>query len=232
MKKLQILFALFLSLTFYGQKKVYYTEHFKELPTAKDATYYSTYEDIEKGTQRITYYIDGRVRNSDQFSNFRKKILNGTSVNWYKNGNKESVLLYTKGKQEGVQTRYYESGQVKRNENYKNGEFIDGICFDENGTEIAFFPFYVKPEFPGGINEFYKYVGKNFKSPNSAKGQIKVGFVVEIDGSLKDFIIIEGLNYDMNVEALRVLFNSPLWIPGKVEGRDTRVKFSIPITVR
>jgi hypothetical protein len=57
-------------------------------------------------------------------------------------------------------------------------------------------------------SEFYKYIGENFKSPNSAKGRIKVDFVVEIDGTLKDFKIIEGLNYDMNVEALRVLFNS------------------------
>jgi protein TonB len=45
-----------------------------------------------------------------------------------------------------------------------------------------FFSYYIKPEFPGGI-EFYKYVGENFKSPNSAKGQIKVAFVVQIDGT-------------------------------------------------
>jgi hypothetical protein len=63
-------------------------------------------------------------------------------------------------------------------------------------------------EFPGGIKEFYKYVGENFKSL-IAKGQIKVAFVVQIDGTLKDFKIIEGLNSDMNVEALRVLFNIP-----------------------
>lgn len=232
MKKLLLLFVLFLSLPFYGQKKIYYTEDFKELPTIESATYYSTYEDSKEGTQRTTYYLDGKIKNSDQFSNFRKKILNGTSVNWYKNGNKESVLLYTKGKQEGIQTRYFENGQVKRTENYNNGEFVGGKCFDENGTEIAFFPYYVKPEFPGGINEFYKYVGQNFKQINNAKGKIKVDFVVEIDGTLRDYKIVEGLNYHMNVEAFRVLYNSPLWIPGKVDGRDTRVKFSIPITIR
>jgi hypothetical protein len=38
-------------------------------------------------------------------------------------------------------------------------------------------------------------------SHHSAKGQIKVAFVVQIDGTLKDFKIIEGLNSDMNVEA-------------------------------
>jgi protein TonB len=72
---------------------------------------------------------------------------------------KKRILL--KGKMNGISTLYYENSQIKRIENYKNDEFIDGKCFDENGTEIAFFPT-IKPE--GGIKEFYKYVGENFKS--------------------------------------------------------------------
>jgi hypothetical protein len=39
------------------------------------------------------------------------------------------------------------------------------------------------------------------------KDKEKVDFVVEIDGTLKDFKIIEGLNYE-EFETLRVLFNS------------------------
>jgi protein TonB len=42
-----------------------------------------------------------------------------------------------------------------------------------------FFSLFGKPQFPGGISEFYKYVGENFKSPNSAKGRIKVDFVLK-----------------------------------------------------
>jgi protein TonB len=45
---------------------------------------------------------------------------------------------YIKNKQDGIQTRYYENGQVKR-ENFKKGRFIDGKCFEENGLEIEFF---------------------------------------------------------------------------------------------
>jgi hypothetical protein len=36
----------------------------------------------------------------------------------------------------------------------------------------------------------------------------------------------------MNVEALRVLFNSPLWIPGQIDGKDSRVEYSIPLTIK
>jgi antitoxin component YwqK of YwqJK toxin-antitoxin module len=88
----------------------------------------------------------------------------------------------------GISTLYYENSQIKRIENYKNDEFIDGKCFDENGTEITFFLY--KP-ISRRYKRFYKYVGENFKSPNT-KGQIKVAFVVQIDGTLKDFKIIEG----------------------------------------
>lgn len=232
MKNLLLLFVLFCSVQFFAQEKVYFTEDFKELPSADNAIYYTIYEDSQEGTLRTTYYLDNSLFSKDHFSNYKKRTLNGASEKWYRNGVREMLAIYIKGKQEGIQTRYFENGQIKRTENFKNGKLIDGKCFDKNGTEIEFFSYYVKPEFPGGINEFYKYVGKNFKSPNSAKGQIKVSFVVEIDGSLKDFKIIEGLNYDMNVEALRVIFNSPLWIPGKVDGTDSRVKFSIPITIR
>nr|WP_315179062.1 energy transducer TonB [uncultured Flavobacterium sp.] len=232
MKKLLVLFVLLSSITFYAQKKVYFTEDFTELPSVENATYYSIYEDNKEGTLRTTYYIDNTIYKRDQFSNYRKRILNGKSESWYKNGAKEMLAIYIKGKQEGIQTRYFENSQIKRTENFKNGEFVDGKCFNENGAEIEFFPYYVKPEFPGGINAFYNYVAKNFKSPNNARGQIKIIFVVEKNGTLSDFKIIEGINYDMNVEAVRVLFNSPKWIPGKIDGTDARVKYSLPINIK
>jgi antitoxin component YwqK of YwqJK toxin-antitoxin module len=232
MKILLLLFVLLSSVTFYAQKKVYFTEDFKELPSADNAIYYTIYEDSPEGTLRTTYYLDNSLFSKDHYSNYKKRILNGTSERWYKNGAKEMLTIYVKGKQEGIQTRYFENGQIKRTENFKNGEFVDGKCFDENGSEIEFFPYYVKPEFPGGMKDFYKYIVKNFKSPNSARGKIKVEFVVELDGDLTDFKIIEGINYDMNVEAVRVLFDSPEWIPGKIDGKDARVKFSLPITIQ
>lgn len=232
MKKLLVLFVLLFSVNLYSQKKVYYTENFKELRTAEGATYYSIYQDSKEGTTRTTYFIDGTKRNYDQFSNLKKRIKNGASSTWYKNGNKEKESFYLDGKMDGLSNLYYENSQLKRTENYKNGEFINGKCFDENGTEITFFPYYVQPEFPGGIKEFYKYIATNFKLPNVAKGIMKVEFIVEVDGTLKDFKIIQWLNHDMNSEALRVLSNSPLWIPGNVDGKIARVKFSVPITFR
>lgn len=232
MKKLIVVITLLLNTSFYGQEKTYYTEDFKELPSADNAIYYSTHEDFNGGTQRKTYYIDGTIKNSAQFSNIKKGTREGISETWFKNGVKESVTLYKKNKLEGTQTRYYESGKVKRTEKYENDSFINGTCYDENGNEIDFFPYFVRPEFPGGLSQFYKHVARSFKVPNNTKGTIKVKFVVQVDGTVSDFEILKGLNQEMNAEALRVLLQSPAWIPGKVDGKVARISHSIPITIR
>lgn len=219
------------SASFYAEKKVYFTADFKELPSEYNATYYSIYEPEGKGTVRTTFFINDSIYSKDYFSNYKRREMNGTSERWYPSGKKESLAIYIKGKQEGIQTRYYENGTIKRNENFKNGKFVDGKCFNEDGAEIEFFPYYVKPEFPGGIKVFYDYVAKNFKSPNNGKGEIRIEFYVELDGTLNHFKVLKSINKEIDLSAIRLLVNSPKWIPGKIDGKDARMKLGIPINI-
>ncbi|WET01503.1 energy transducer TonB [Flavobacterium sp. YJ01] len=93
----------------------------------------------------------------------------------------------------------------------------------------------VKPEFPGGLNEFYKYISQNYmipkEKPAAAKGKVVATFVVEKDGSLNDIKIIKDVGFNTGTEAIRVLKLSPKWISGKLEGQDVRVLYAIPITI-
>lgn len=132
MKIITTAILLFITSFMWAQQKVYFNEDFKELPSQTNATYYTVYEPNGKGTIRTTYYINDSIYSKDYFSNYKKREIDGTSERWYANGKKEYLAIYVKGKQEGPQTRYYESGKIKRVENYKNGEFVDGKCFDEN----------------------------------------------------------------------------------------------------
>ena len=95
----------------------------------------------------------------------------------------------------------------------------------------------VKPEFPGGIIAFYKFVGQNFKIPAEASKskintKIFMQFMVEKDGSLSDFKIIKDAGYGLGEEATRVLKLSPKWNPGSNEGKLVRVMYSLPITIQ
>ncbi|HEX8575681.1 MAG TPA: energy transducer TonB [Flavobacterium sp.] len=91
----------------------------------------------------------------------------------------------------------------------------------------------VKPEFPGGIQKFYAYVMKNFKSPEDEElnGKIIVQFVVEKDGSLTDIKVLRELGFGTGKEAIRVIKNSPKWKPGIQNGREVRVLYNLPITI-
>jgi protein TonB len=91
----------------------------------------------------------------------------------------------------------------------------------------------VKPDFPGGMGEFYKYFAKNYKTPNVKKlnGKVYVTFVVEKDGSINEVKVLRDIGYGTGEEAIRVLNNSPKWLPGEQDGRKVRCSFSLPINV-
>jgi len=90
----------------------------------------------------------------------------------------------------------------------------------------------VKPDFPGGIQKFYEFVGKNYRAPEEdIKGKVYVQFVVEKDGSLTDIKVVRDIGYGTGAEAIRVLKKSPKWKPGVQNGRPVRVLYSLPISI-
>lgn len=94
-----------------------------------------------------------------------------------------------------------------------------------------------QPEFPGGIVEFYKFVGQCFKVPaeaskNNVDTKIYMQFMVEKDGSLSEITIVKDAGYGLGEEAIRVLKLSPNWIPGSENGKPVRVLYSLPITIQ
>lgn len=92
----------------------------------------------------------------------------------------------------------------------------------------------VKPDFPGGMDKFYKFVGNNYKTPEEEglKGKVYVTFVVEKDGSLTDIKVLRDIGYGTGAEAIRVLKKCPKWTPGEQNGKKVRVLYSLPITIQ
>jgi protein TonB len=103
----------------------------------------------------------------------------------------------------------------------------DNTIYNTAGIEV-------KPDFPGGLEKFYKYVGNNYKIPDEdgLKGKVFVTFVVEKDGTLTDIKVIRDIGFGTGKEAIRVLRNSPRWNPGEQNGKKVRVLYSLPITIQ
>jgi len=94
----------------------------------------------------------------------------------------------------------------------------------------------VLPEYPGGIEAFYKFLNKTLVYPpmsreNNVQGRVTVNFVVEKDGSLTDIKVLRGVagGADLDAEAIRVLKKSIKWKPGIQNGRPVRVSYSVPV---
>ena len=105
-------------------------------------------------------------------------------------------------------------------------EEVDNTIYSQAGIEV-------KPDFPGGIDKFYKFIGNNYTTPEDAPaGKVYITFVVEKDGSLTDIKVLRDIGYGTGKEAIRVLKKSPRWTPGVQNGKPVRVLYSIPIVIQ
>ena len=81
-----------------------------------------------------------------------------------------------------------------------------------------------EPSFPGGEGALRDFISKNLRYPKFAKekgthGNVGVSFIVEKDGSLTDFVIIQSEDPSLDKEAIRVFQSMPKWNPGKRDGQ-------------
>ncbi|KIA85182.1 energy transducer TonB [Flavobacterium sp. AED] len=107
---------------------------------------------------------------------------------------------------------------------------------DPGNTIVATATLDKLPEFPGGINKFYTYVGNNFEKPDVDSGstmKVYVAFVIEKDGSMTDIQVKRDPGYGLGKEAIRVLKSlKTKWSPGMIGSKPVRTAYNLPITVQ
>ena len=90
------------------------------------------------------------------------------------------------------------------------------------------------PEFPGGLDSLFKFLGQNINYPSEAKnngveGIVYATFVVQKTGKVGDVIVLRGIGAGCDEEAKRVVEIMPNWTPGTQRGRKVNVQYNIPI---
>ncbi|MCR4031660.1 MULTISPECIES: hypothetical protein [Flavobacterium] len=91
---------------------------------------------------------------------------------------------------------------------------------------------YVNAEFPGGIDQFYTFFSKEFKTPEDQylkNSKIKISFAVEKDGSMSYLQSEPAIDKSLEQEIIRVLKACPKWQPGLLDGKKTKMQYSLPI---
>lgn len=86
----------------------------------------------------------------------------------------------------------------------------------------------------GGMENFYKFLGKKMKYPKQARrmgieGKVYLRFVIDTDGRMTDMEVVRGIGAGCDEEALRVMGLAPSWNPGKQRGMPVKVRMIVPI---
>lgn len=96
-----------------------------------------------------------------------------------------------------------------------------------------------KPMFNGeDAGKFAFWVFDNIKYPeeaykNGAQGRVALQFVISKKGDVKDVKVVKSSGNELlDNEALRVVSMSPVWTPGKVEGKPVDVLFTFPVVFK
>ncbi len=84
---------------------------------------------------------------------------------------------------------------------------------------------------------FYRHIGDNIRYPSEARqagieGKVFVQFVVDEYGEITQTEILKGIGEACDQEALRVLQESPEWLPGTTDGQAVNVRMVLPITFK
>lgn len=101
-------------------------------------------------------------------------------------------------------------------------------------------PFYTveqMPGFPGGEAEMNKFISENLKYPivaqeSGIQGRVTIRFVVTKTGEISDVTVVRGIDPSCDKEAVRVVKSMPKWIPGKQNGLNVPVYFTLPIVFK
>ena len=90
--------------------------------------------------------------------------------------------------------------------------------------------------FPGGMEKFYEYASRNVVYTDEIKrakveGEVLVEFIIDTDGRVdrQSVQVVKGVHPACLPEAIRVIRESPPWIPAKSKGRSVRQKLTLPI---
>jgi len=93
------------------------------------------------------------------------------------------------------------------------------------------------PDFPGGPAELMKWLDRNIPYPRSlvdrkVEGDVEISFLVDAEGRVRNAEVTQSLHPELDHLALMAVRRMPKWNPGKVDGKVSVVKVTIPIEFR
>ncbi|CAM4058621.1 energy transducer TonB [Flavobacterium antarcticum] len=235
MKNTLIAFLFFFTVHFFGQDTIpyrYYDKTFYKTKYLDVAAFYSftEYDKTIDKNNLIYYDLNGKVRKYERYSSLSKEILDGITEELYPSGNVLTQVNYVQNKKNGQSVRYWESGNLKRVDVYKNDKWISGTCYDEKNNLVEYYPLSVRADYPGGMKNFYNYIYQNIKKVNIHKsGEMYLNIMIDKSGIITDVFIYKDIDDTyLSNHIINIIKKSAKWNPASYDGEFIDVSYSIP----
>lgn len=192
------------------------------------------------------YFINKGLQMVGNYKSFSPLIEDGKFEFYYENGNLNFAGNYCEGNLCGTWILYSEDGTLNKviNYDYEKPKCPDKIKHntlkipnpDSKGDADSLPLVEIMPLFNGqDYTAFKDYLRDNLVFPLHAlkvrkRDKILVSFEIDIDGKICNAAVLNNPYKDFKKEALRVLNNSPDWVPAYYRDEPVRVFFTIPIT--
>jgi TonB family protein len=229
------IFIFIVFLIFDLKAQIYYNEHFQELKNKSGASYYKTIDSTENEIIEKTFYINDTINEIIHYSKSKDKMRQGKSLYYYENGKIKYDIDYSSNKLNGYLKGYFENGNKRRIDFYKNDTLIEGHCYTENGSDTAYYIYQKNASYKGqNLDAFRRFVARKVKYPTEAamygiQGRVIVEFCVNSKGEVVDINVVSSPNVLLSQAAIKTIKKSDLWEPGIQEGEKVKQKFVIPI---
>lgn len=193
-----------------------------------------------KEAQQVFYTEYGKtVKWGDHHSiTFRSPDSKDRAVYQYKIGGDIPVTRYGYYSQLGFTLPLFEKLEVGENVRFTIADTDHEMTFNEfirKYTSSTSNLVSTKPLFQGGdANSFSKWVNQRLVYPTAAKdrciqGRVTIQFTIDVDGNVKNVMVLRGVAPDLDKEAVRVVSSSPKWTPGTFDGKKVPVTYNIPV---
>lgn len=190
----------------------------KEFVTSETVEFMVDYKEPEKTQPKI---IQPKIEKPETSSNDQ------SSTSAMQQANEK--IIETGDKKEIVESNVSVDGKDIK---FNDSDYVDPII-DATPDKIEMVVD-IDASYVGGRPEMLKFIGGNFRYDRvyvDETSTVVVSFVVEKDGSLSNFKIVQSVSTEVDREAIRIVRSFPKWKPGELNARKVRTIVQLPIKI-
>lgn len=193
---------------------------------------------LAEGCWQWDYYnFVGPILKSEQYADKDGDNLTGVTRFYNAKGLLDSTATFKNGKMDGDAYKLTtDSFRTKMKYVYRNDTLVSVIdpAVDKKDPVESIEK---ESEFPGGVNQWIRYLNKHLKYPDRAvngdiQGEVRVLFVVGKEGEILDPYIGKSVEYSLDEESLRIVTASGKWQPGVKDGKLVKTFKIQPVVFR